>query len=120
VLLVDPDPPERNRLKRELEACGWSVWAAADGASALELYAERHDEIQVAVVDLQLPGLQGSRVLAELGHCDPSLSRCAMSADLSPYAAAAFRRLSETPLFAKPVRGTELDAMLRELMTTSA
>jgi hypothetical protein len=39
-----------------------------------------------------------------------------MSAHLSPYAAAAFRRLSETPLFAKPVRGAELIAMLRELM----
>jgi hypothetical protein len=38
-----------------------------------------------------------------------------MSADLSPYAAAAFRRLSETPLFAKPVRAAELAVVLREL-----
>ena len=115
VLLVDPDAAERVRLKRGLEAFGWRVWDAADGPSAVRTYADRRDEIRVAVVDLQLPGLQGSRVLAELGHLDPALPRCAMSADVTPSAAAAFRRLSETPLFPKPVRVDQLDAALRAL-----
>jgi CheY-like chemotaxis protein len=115
VLLVDPDPRERDRLARELEACGWHVWAAPDAPSAVRTWAERRDEIAAAVVDLQLPGLQGSRVLAELGELAPGLPRFAMSADLSAYAAAAFRQLSDTPLFAKPVRGAALAAALREL-----
>lgn len=115
VLLVDPDPRERVRLARELEACGWCVWPAADAPSAVRTYAERRDEIRAAVVDLQLPGLQGSRVLAELGTLDPDLARCAMAAGLSPYTAAAFRGLSETPLFSKPVRAADLDATLREM-----
>ena len=33
VLLVDPDPRERARLARELEGCGWCVWAVPDAAS---------------------------------------------------------------------------------------
>lgn len=118
VLLVDPDPDERSRLKWELEACGWCVWVAPDGPTAVRVYAERREEIQAAIVDLQLPGLQGSRVLTELGHLAPSLPRFAMSAELAPYTAAAFRRLSQTPLFAKPVRGAQLDATLRELTAT--
>src|SRR4051812_44293276 len=115
VLLVDPDPAERGRLKRALEAFGGSVWDAADGPTAVRTYADRRDEIGAAVVDLQLPGLQGSRVLAELGHLAPSLPRCAMSAEVTPYAAAAFRRLSATPLFPKPVRAEQLDAALRAM-----
>src|SRR5947207_3072959 len=92
VLLVDPDPGERFRIKSGLEAFGWHVWDAPDGPTAVRTYADRRDAIRVVVVDLQLPGLQGSRVLAELGQLDPALPRCAMSADVPPYAAAAFRR----------------------------
>jgi CheY-like chemotaxis protein len=117
VLLVDPDAGERFRVKSGLEACGWSVWDAADGPTAVRTFADRRDAIRVAVVDLQLPGLEGSRLLAELGQLDPSLPRCAMSADVPPYAAAAFRRLSNTPLFPKPVRVEYLDAALRALAT---
>lgn len=115
VLLVDPDVRERGRLKRELEAFGWHVWEAADEATAVRVYSESRAEIRAAVVDLQLPGFQGGRVLTELAEMSPSLTRLAMSADLSPYTAAAFKRLSRTPLFAKPVRAREMDAALRSV-----
>jgi CheY-like chemotaxis protein len=115
VLIVDPDGGERSRLRRELEACGWAVWEAPDAPAAVTTYAERRTEIGAAVVDLQLPGLQGSRVLTELGRLCPALPRCAMSAALAPSAAAAFRRLSDTPLVPKPVSGPQLDAVLRKL-----
>ncbi len=120
ILLVDPDAQERGRLKRELEACGWQVWVAADAPTAIRVYAERQHDIRAAVVDLQLPGLQGSRVLAGLAEISPSLARFAMSAELAPYTAAAFRRMSHTPLLAKPVRIQELDSALRELEAVTA
>jgi two-component system capsular synthesis sensor histidine kinase RcsC len=112
VLLVDPDPAERDRLRAELEACGWRVCVAEDGAAAVRLCAERGAEFRAAVVDLQLPGLQGARVLAGLGAVAPSLARFAMSAGLAPYAVAAFRRLTRTPLLSKPVRAEDLEAAL--------
>jgi DNA-binding LytR/AlgR family response regulator len=85
---------------------------AEDGAAAVRLCAERGAEFRAAVVDLQLPGLQGARVLAGLGAVAPSLARFAMSAGLAPYAVAAFRRLTRTPLLAKPVRAEDLEAAL--------
>ena len=112
VLLVDPDPAERDRLRRELEACGWRVHVAADGAAAVQLCSEKGADFRAAVVDLQLPGLQGARVLAGLGAVAPALPRFAMLAGLAPYAAAAFRRLTRTPLLEKPVRATDLEAAL--------
>src|SRR4051794_21949622 len=94
VLVVDPDHGERGRLQRELEARGWRVWVAADAASAVRVYAEQRDDVHAAIVDLQLPGLQGGRVLAELEQLTPEMPRFAMSADLTPYTAAAFRRMT--------------------------
>lgn len=115
LLLVDPDPGERGRLAGELEASGWRVWVAADAGTAVRVYAERADEIRAVVVDLQLPGLQGARILIELGGLAPGLTRVAIAAGVSPRTAAAFHRLSPTPLFAKPVRARDLDTVLREL-----
>ncbi len=120
ILIVDPDPMERARLTRALEARGWRVWQAGDAGTAVRVYAEQRDEIRAAVVDLQLPGLQGGRVLAELAALSPSLTRLAMSADLSPYTAAAFRRLPHPPLFAKPVRVPDLDSALRAATAVTA
>ncbi len=114
MLLVDPDPVERDRLRRELEEHGWEVFVAEDAASAVRLCEERHAEFRAAVVDLQLPGLQGARVLAGLGAVAPALARVAMSAGLAPYSVAAFRRLTRTPLLSKPVRVHELEAAIRE------
>ncbi|QEL17749.1 response regulator [Limnoglobus roseus] len=117
VLVVDPAPAARSQLKHSLEACGWRVWTAADAPSALHLYAARRAEIGAVVVDLHLPGLQGARVLAELGSMCPALVRVATSGDLPGRATAAFRRLSALPLFEKPVRVEDVDHLLRRSLS---
>jgi CheY-like chemotaxis protein len=103
LLIVDPDPTARASLARAMEAQGWRVWSVADGGAAVEAYRQHRVRIDAALVDLQLPGLQGGLVLTELAGINPDLVRCAMSADVSPYAASAFRRMSDTPLFTKPL-----------------
>ncbi len=113
MLLVDADPQERHRLKGEMERHGWRIWTGVDAASTLRVFSEHRDEISAVIVDLQLPGFEGARVLAELTQLDETLFCCAMSADLREYMAAAFRQLSEIPLFARPIRGSQLDAVLR-------
>lgn len=117
LLLVEPDPLVRSMLVPAMEGQGWRVWAVADGAAAVETYRAHPDRIDAALVDLQLPGLQGGRVLAELGQLDPGLTRCAMSADLTAYTASAFRRMSGTPLFTKPLDARALSLALSELVS---
>jgi CheY-like chemotaxis protein len=119
LLVVDPDPQARDALVRGMEGYGWHVWAAADGPAAVETYRRYRDRIDVALVDLQLPGLQGARVLAELDQLNPALTRCAMSADVTPYTACAFRRLSDTPLFAKPLNVPALAFALHEMVVAA-
>ena len=119
LLLVEPDPQARDALARGMECHGWRVWAAADGAAAVETYRQHGDRIDVALVDLQLPGLQGARVLAELDQLNPDLARCAMSADVTPYTACAFRRLSDTPLFTKPLNVPALAFALHEMVASA-
>jgi CheY-like chemotaxis protein len=114
LLLVDSDGVERSRLKRELEACGWVVWTASDEAAALRIIIERSGDIGAAIVDLQLPGFQGRRIMAELEQLDPEPVCVAISGKSSPTAVDAYRRISKSPLLVKPVYRAQVDALLRE------
>ena len=114
LLLVDSDGVERARLKRELEASGWVVWTASDESAALLIISERSSEIGAAIVDLQLPGFQGRRIMAELEQLDPEPICVAISGKLSPMTVEAYRRISKSPLLVKPVHRAQVDALLRE------
>jgi trehalose 6-phosphate phosphatase len=116
VLIVEPDPADRAALAAGLRDRGWRVWAVGTPDEARNVVLAHGAAVRVAVVDFQLPGLQGARVLAELGQLQPDLRRCVMSAEVDPYAAAAFRRLSETPLVTKPVRIDAVEPVLRSLL----
>jgi DNA-binding NtrC family response regulator len=116
VLIVDSDPASRIALASEMERQGWQVWTAANGEQAVKEYEREGDRIDVALVDLQLPGLLGVRVLSELAEINPDLPTCAMSANVSPYAASAFRRMSATPLFTKPMDIRALSFILHEMI----
>lgn len=114
LLLVDSDGMERSRLKRELEACGWIVWTASDEPAALHIISERSGDIGAAIVDLQLPGFQGRRIMAELEQLESEPVCVAISRKLSPIAVEAYRRISKSPLLVKPVHRGQVDALLRE------
>jgi len=64
VLVVDDDAQILRALRINLTARGYQVLTAADGASALREAADGHPE--VVVLDLGLPDLEGTEVIAGL------------------------------------------------------
>ncbi len=58
ILLVDDDETVRETSADMLEELGHTVLQAADGDSALVLLDE-HDEIDVMVTDIRMPGMSG-------------------------------------------------------------
>ncbi|WP_222265456.1 response regulator [Modestobacter marinus] len=64
VLVVDDDPQLTRALRITLRASGYEVVTAPDGRTALREAAARHPAL--VVLDLGLPDLDGTEVLAEL------------------------------------------------------
>ena len=60
VLIVDDEPPIRKLLRMGLTAQGYHVLEAPDGATALNLIAEKPD---LVILDLGLPDMQGLDLL---------------------------------------------------------
>lgn len=64
VLVVDDEPHIRTVLRSYLEADGFSVVEAGDGDAALAAF--RRDRIDLVLLDVMLPGIDGIEVLRRL------------------------------------------------------
>jgi two-component system chemotaxis response regulator CheY len=63
VLIVDDSTTMRRIVKRCLDGMGHEVLEAADGLQALKIIAEKHDRIQLIILDWNVPGMTGLQVL---------------------------------------------------------
>lgn len=64
VLIVDDEEPLRRLVRPYLEAEGFAVSEAADGPSALD--ALRHRDVDLALIDVMLPGYDGFELLRRI------------------------------------------------------
>ncbi len=63
VLLVEDDPTLRSTLAFNLSREGYTVHTAADGPAALAVVEDYGSSIDLAILDMMLPGLNGFQVL---------------------------------------------------------
>ena len=78
VLVVDDDPQVLEVVTSMLERAGFDVVPAATPTAALRAFRSRKD-VDVAVVDLVLPGLPGQELIDELRRLRPDLEVIVMS-----------------------------------------
>jgi PAS domain S-box-containing protein len=122
VLLVDDEDIVRETSTRILESFGLKVMVAVDGQEAVELYGAHWEEIDVVLLDLTMPRLNGEqayrrlcdinpgvRVIVSSGYGEADLSRRFTGPSLvgviqKPFRVLTLRKLL-LPLFAPPREG---------------
>ncbi|TYB87231.1 MAG: response regulator [Kosmotoga sp.] len=94
ILIVDDEENMRFLLKEELEEEGYEVYNAASGEEALEVF--RDNEIDVATIDIEMPGMDGRELAGRLRKEKPEIKILFLTAyshykhDLSSWAADAY------------------------------
>jgi PAS domain S-box-containing protein len=71
ILVVDDEPIIRSIARDILEACGYEVMEAGNGASAIETFNRHKDTIRVVLLDLLMPKLDGHRVCKAILGMEP-------------------------------------------------
>jgi two-component system cell cycle sensor histidine kinase/response regulator CckA len=71
ILVVDDEEPVTNAVESILTHRGYKVLRAANGAQALEIYREKKEEIDLVVLDLNMPGMSGMECLDGILKIDP-------------------------------------------------
>jgi CheY-like chemotaxis protein len=114
-LVVDDEACMRAVLNLSLRQQGFAVWLAADGREALDLYRKRRWAIDVVVMDVRMPGLDGPQTLALLQQLNPRICCRFMSGDLGRYLEWKLSNLSSAAVIRKPFRLPEIAQMLWKL-----
>lgn len=71
ILVVDDEEVVRNSMKEWLEQGGYGVYLASDGEEALRLVKEK--KLNIIIVDLKLPGMDGMGVFREAKKINPNI-----------------------------------------------
>ena len=92
----------RGALEAALRREGYDVWLAADGQEALVQYWDRREDIDVILLDVRMPSLDGPQTLAALRQLNPRVRCCFMSGDLGSYTEGELRGLGAAGVLYKP------------------
>jgi two-component system, cell cycle sensor histidine kinase and response regulator CckA len=79
IAIVDDEPSIREILGTTLEAYDYRIFTAEDGDRAIELYANRHSEIRMMLLDYMMPGAELEETIDRLLAIDPDLKIIVMS-----------------------------------------
>jgi len=112
ILVADDEPAIRSMLEMVLSAGGFRVWTAADGQEAFDCYREHRDDIDLVLLDVFMPGMDGPQALEALGRFDPEVRCCFMSGHAGEYSLQQLRHLGASCFFLKPL---DLPRMLEML-----
>src|SRR5260221_10472752 len=79
ILIVDDDPAQRRLLQATVERNGFSTRTADNGRSAVDSI-DAHADIDLALLDLVMPGMGGLEALKEIRARRPELACIVLTA----------------------------------------
>jgi CheY-like chemotaxis protein len=115
VLVVDDNHLVNAMLQLGLERNGFDVWCAESGRDAIALYRKEKDHIAVALIDVQMPGLDGPATLDGLRALNSEIVACFMSGDTGVYDVEDLLRRGASVVIPKPFLLKDLADTLHQL-----
>jgi DNA-binding response OmpR family regulator len=114
LMIVDDDAGVRNMLDEWLRHQGFKVWLAATGQEAIDLYRGHQDTIDVVLIDVRMPVLDGPRTLDGLRAINSKIGCCFMSGGLGENTEAELLDRGGASFLRKPFH---LDELVRALLS---
>jgi DNA-binding response OmpR family regulator len=117
-LVADDDDSVRRLLERGLQQAGYEVRLAKNGAEAVALYRQFRSEIDLVLLDVRMPELDGPQALAALRKENPAVRCCFISGHSGAYTQEELLSMGAEHYFRKPFSLQEVAARLYELVGT--
>lgn len=117
VLVVDDEPLIRRLAYRILNAAGYRVFEASDGAEGLEVLRQAPGRIDLVIVDAVMPNVDGAVLSTEIFETWPTQRVLLMSAHGEEVFSRLGLRRMTAPFLAKPFTDEELLAKVDRALT---
>jgi CheY-like chemotaxis protein len=116
ILVVDDMGLILSMLKVALQSRGFNVWLAENGDDAIPLYRLNREEIDLVLLDVQMPGLDGPHTLDALRRLDPDVLACFMTGNSGDYSRDDLLECGVARVFNKPFSAITLAQSIHELL----
>jgi CheY-like chemotaxis protein len=117
ILVVDDEASVRQITRQTLEAFGYSVILASDGAEAVAIVARQDREIAVVLTDMMMPVMDGPATIQVLLRLNPKLPIIAASGLSADGRATQAASLGVKHFLAKPYAADALLQVLRQILS---
>lgn len=114
ILIVDDEPSFLSLLTEFLSECGYDTFSAGSGNEALEIFTRHKDELDVVVLDLNMPNVSGTE-LAKRFHVMRPCCKIIVSSGYAPSDAEATAPIGDVYL-KKPYELRELANAIARLL----
>ncbi|MEO8217650.1 MAG: PAS domain S-box protein [Acidobacteriota bacterium] len=112
ILVVDDEASILSITKQTLEAFGYAVLTAEDGARAIGIYAHDHAKISLVITDMMMPVIDGAALITALRRINPGVLVIAVSGQAESSSIARGTNAGATTFLAKPISA---EIMLRTI-----
>jgi len=116
VLVVEDEEALRRAVCKLLRNRGLSVLEAGDGGTAADLFRARHQDIQVILLDMTIPGKSSYEVAAEARRMRPDVKVVLATAYSMEMVATSYAEVRLDGYLRKPYRIDDLVKMLNDLL----
>ena len=116
VLVVDDESSILDITRQTLEAFGYRVLTAEDGAQAIGTYAQQSKDVAVVITDMMMPTMDGLMLIAALRRIDPGVKIIAVSGLNNNSHAANTAGKGGGHFLTKPYTAEELLVLLRKVI----
>ncbi len=116
VLLVDDEPAMQDLGKELLEDEGYTVLLANNGPEAIDLFRKRFREIDLVILDLVMPSMDGGQVYVALKAINPALKAFFCTGFVSDQLIASLLQEEKLQVVSKPFRPDQFLQTVREVI----
>jgi DNA-binding response OmpR family regulator len=116
ILIVDDMGLILTMLKVALYSHGFKVWVTENGDDAISLFRLNLEEIDLVLLDVQMPGLDGPQTLEALRRIDPNVLACFMTGNSGNYTRTELLKCGVARVFNKPFSAATLARSVQELL----
>lgn len=116
VLVVDHNAPVRRLIAKTLRGMRWAVLEAANATEGITAFRIHSGDIDLAIIDLTMPGGSGVDLAAELDRQQPGLKILYTSASIDSVAMKSIAQHHPEAILPKPFTPSGLVAKVRDLI----
>jgi|WetSurMetagenome_2_1015567.scaffolds.fasta_scaffold37398_2 CheY-like chemotaxis protein len=116
ILIVDDEPINIEALEELLEELGYKALTAQGGAKAIEVYKQHPTEIDLVILDMIMPEMNGKETLTKLMEIDKDVSVLLSSGFSINGEAKAILDLGCRGFIQKPFKPEELTRKIRDVL----